>query len=210
MSFLAVDTSILWGGLGFCLGLLIFVAYWLYIRSSDRTSEKIITEAQKQAETIRKESEIGAKAEAAKVREKAVEEIQAERRELLNTEKNLTKKEDSLNRKLDLLNKKEHHLVEREKGLAKRGQPIELQEQEVDRLIEEEKQVLYRITELSKEDAEKLLLQKLEKDFEHEKETLISRTVDRIKETSETRAKEILATCMQRMASSYCQEITTS
>ena len=145
-----------------------------------------------------------------KFREKTEEEIQVQRRELLNNEKNLSKKEDGLNRKLDLLNKKEHHLVEREKGLGKRAQAIELREQEVDRLIEEEKQVLYRITELSREDAEKLLLQKLEKDFEHEKETLINRTVERIKETAEGRSKEILATCIQRLSSSYCQEITTS
>src|SRR6185295_20072854 len=111
--------------------------------------------------------------------------------------------EDGLNRKLDLLNKKEQSLVEREKVLGKRAQATELREQEVDRLIDEEKQVLYRITDLSREEAEKLLLQKLEKDFEHEKETLISRTVDRVKETADSRAKEILATCIQRMASGY-------
>jgi ribonucrease Y len=191
-------------------GLLVFILYRLHLRSSEKTAEKILAEARKQVETLKKESELQVKAELVKIREKSEEEIQAQRRDLLNDEKNLAKKEDGLNRKLDLLNKKEQSLVEREKVLSKRGQATELREQEVDRLIDEEKQVLYRITDLSRDDAEKLLLQKLEKDFEHEKETLISRTVDRVKETADTRAKEILATCIQRMASGYCQEITTS
>jgi ribonuclease Y len=181
-----------------------------YLRSVGRVREKIIEEGKKEAEAFRKESELQVKSDLVKMREKAEEEIQAQRRELLASEKNLTKKEDGLNRKLDLLNKKEHGLVEREKGLAKRSQAIELQEQEVDRLIEEEKQVLYRITELSREEAEKLLLQKLEKDFDHERETLINRMVERVRESAETRSREILATCMQRIASGYCQEITTS
>jgi ribonuclease Y len=77
-------------------------------------------------------------------------------------------------------------------------------------VIEEEKQTLFRLTELSKDEAERLLLQKLEREFEHEKDTLIARTVERIKETAEARSRDILATTMQRMASSYCQEITTS
>ncbi|MBI4583598.1 MAG: ribonuclease Y, partial [Planctomycetes bacterium] len=89
-------------------------------------------------------------------------------------------------------------------------QVTEAREDEIERLVEEEKQLLYRISGLGKEEAEKLLLQKLEKDYEHEEEVLVNRMVERIKEIAETRSREILATCMQRMASTYCQEITTS
>jgi ribonuclease Y len=87
---------------------------------------------------------------------------------------------------------------------------VDAREQEIERIVEEEKQVLFRITGLGREDAERLLLQKLERDFEHERETMVARTVERVKESCETRAREMLATCMQRMASAYCQEITTS
>ena len=208
-SFEPIQLGWLAGGL-FLGAVVAFVADRALLRSTGRTREKMLEDARREAEAVQKDSAEKAKAEIQKLREKSDEEIQGERRDLVTNEKNLAKKEDGLNRKLDLLNKKEQALVDREKVLQKRSQAIELQEQEVDRAIEEEKQVLYRITELSREDAEKLLLQKLEKDFEHEKETMISRTVERVKEASETRAKEILATCMQRIASSYCQEITTS
>ncbi|HVR72902.1 MAG TPA: ribonuclease Y, partial [Planctomycetota bacterium] len=122
----------------------------------------------------------------------------------------LAKKEDGLDRKFDLLNKKESYLESKDKSLNKRAQMMEVREQELEQILDEEKQVLFRTTELSKDEAEKLLLQKLERDFEHEKETLVTRTMERVQEIVETRSREILATCIQRMASSYCQEITTS
>jgi ribonuclease Y len=50
----------------------------------------------------------------------------------------------------------------------------------------------------------------MEKDFEHERETMITRMVERVKDNSEERARDILASCIQRMAPSYCQEVTTS
>ncbi|MEM7235741.1 MAG: ribonuclease Y, partial [Planctomycetota bacterium] len=81
---------------------------------------------------------------------------------------------------------------------------------ELEQVIEEEKQSLFRISGISREDAEKMLLQKLRRDYEHEEETLISQMTERIKEASERRSREILASSMQRLASSYCQELTTS
>ncbi len=212
MALLEIEPNMIYWFIGGLLlgGVVALAALSLWLRSAGKTRETIIEEGRRMAEAIKKEGDLQAKSELVKLREKADEEIQAERKELLNQEKNQAKKEDSLNRKLDLLNKKESQLVEREKTLGKRSQAVELQEQEVDRIVEDEKQVLYRITELSREDAEKLLLQKLEKDFEHEKEAMITRAVERVKETCDTRSKEILATCMQRIASTYCQEITTS
>ncbi len=212
MALLEIGPNMIYWLLGGMLlgGVVSLVVLGVWVRSAGKTREAIIKEGRRTAEAAKKEAELQSKSELVKLREKADEEFQAERRELLNQEKNQAKKEDSLNRKLDLLNKKEAQLGEREKTLSKRGQAVELQEQEVDRVVEEEKQALFRITELSRDDAEKLLLQKLEKDFEHEKETMITRTVERVKEISDTRSKEILATCMQRIASAYCQEITTS
>ncbi|MEC8894842.1 MAG: ribonuclease Y, partial [Planctomycetota bacterium] len=87
---------------------------------------------------------------------------------------------------------------------------MEHREQELEEIVEEEKQTLFRVTNLNHEDAKKLLLQKLEQEFDHEQETMINRMLERIKETAETRGREILATCIQRMSSTYCRDITQS
>ena len=148
--------------------------------------------------------------ESERFRKEAESDLQSRRKEVTDMERRVAKKDDNLNRKLDLLNKKERRIDSMEKTLDKRTQGIELREQEIERLVEEEKQLLYRITDLGKEEAEKMLLQKLEKDFEHEQEVMLARMSDRIKEQSETRSREVLAACIQRIASTYCQEITTS
>ncbi len=195
---------------GVLAGLVVFLVYWLRVRSAKKTADEILAAAKVESERLSEESRNRLESELREKRSSVDQELKEKREEQNALERRVEKKEDNLDRKFDLLNKKESYLDSKEKSLEQRSRMIEKREQEVEQTIEEEKQSLYKITELSKDEAEKLLLQKLEREFEHEKETLIARTVDRVKETAETRAREILGTCMQRIASSYCQEITTA
>lgn len=195
---------------GLLVGLAPFAWLWFRVRRAQRTAGGIVARAKEEAETIRQSAEEKLAADLRAQREQCERELQAKRQEQAAAEKRLAKKEDGLDRKFDLLSKKENYLETKEKSLNKRSEALDVREQELERLLEEEKQTLYRITELSKEEAQKLLLEKLEKDFEHEKETLIARAVERAKEGAESRARDILATCIQRLAPSYCQEVTTS
>lgn len=179
-------------------------------RASDFDRKRLLAKARQEGEELARQMRETSQGEIQGERRKSEEHSQVRSRELDELEKRFTKKDDNLSRKLDLLNKKERRIDAIEKTLEKRTQAVELKEQDVDRLVEEEKQSLYRISDLSKEEAEKMLLQKMEKDFEHEQEVILTRMTERIKETAETRSREILATCIQRIASSYCQEITTS
>ena len=187
-----------------------FLIYWLRNTKAGVSARQIVENAEKQAELRGQEIVQKAEAETHEQRKTAEKEIGEKRKELQSAETKLTKKEDGLDRKFDLLNKKETYLENKDKSLDKRGQSMEIREQELERVIEEEKQNLYKVTKLSRDEAERMLLQKLESEFDHERETLINRMVERVKEASETRAREILATCVQRMASTYCQEVTTS
>ncbi len=198
------------GLIGFAPGLLLFVWHFVKTQRAHRTAEEIVETSRQEAEEVKRGARKRLDDELSSRRSEADKELQVKRQEQAALEGRLTKKEDGLDRKFDLLSKKESYLESKEKSLNKRAQMLEVREQELEGLVEEEKQVLFRITELSREEAEKLLLQKLEKDFEHEKETLITRTMERVNEVVDTRTREILATCIQRMASGYCQEITTS
>ena len=202
--------SAVWILLGLAIGLGFFVVYWLNIKRAKSTAQEVLDGAQVEIKKSKEAAEADLAKQSMDRREKLEGELKVKREEQLGLERRLTRKEDNLDRKFDLLGKKENYLESKEKSLNKRGSLLESREEEVERVIEEEKQTLFRLTELSKEDAERLLLQKLEREFEHEKDTLIARTVERIKETAEARSRDILATTMQRMASSYCQEITTS
>ena len=195
---------------GLLVGLVLFFLYRRQIQQANKTADELLAQAERESEELKAEAAKRLQSEIDQKRGKADKEIQQRRDEQLALEKRLTRKEDGLDRKFDLLNKKESYVETKEKSLNKRSSMIDSREQEVEQTLEEEKQALYRITELNREEAGKLLLQKLEREFEHEKDTMIARTVERAKEVSETRTREILATCMQRMASTYCQELTTS
>ncbi len=195
---------------GFAAGLAIFLGYWFKVRTAQKTADNILEDARRECERLKDEERVKFQQELKERREEVEKNLDAKRSDNEGIERRLIKKEDSLDRKFDLLNKKESYLETKEKSLNKRSSMIDTREQEMEQIIEEEKQSLFRITELSKDEAEKLLLQKLEREFEHEKETMITRAVDRAKETAELRSRDILSTAMQRIASSYCQEITTS
>ena len=199
------------GVVGVALTAVIAVVFFLnYTRSTEKGRTQILGKAREEAEKVTRDLKEDARKDADDARKRMEDEHQRRRKEVNDLEKRVSKKDDGLNRKLDLLNKNERRIESLERALEKRNQAVDLREQEVERLIEEEKQTLYRISDFNKDDAEKLLLQKLEKDFEHEQELMISRMTERIKEASETRSREILASCIQRMASVYCQDITTS
>jgi ribonuclease Y len=204
------NEMIIGGAVGLLAGLAPFLFYYLKIRKARQTADEVLEQSDRES-SLRKEKAVKAlEVELQETRVKVDKELLAKREEVTGLERRLAKKEDSLDRKFDLLNKKESYLENKEKSLKKRAALVDIREQEVERVVDEEKQVLFRITELNKEEAEKLLLQKLEKDFEHEKETMVARAIDRVKEMAETRSRDILATCIQRMASTYCQEVTTS
>lgn len=197
-------------GIGLVLGGAVFAVYWFWLSRSKKTASRLIEEAEKEArgraDGIAREAQDNIKAR----RVEFEKDLEAMRNEQQARESRLSKKEDSLDRKFDLLNKKEGYLENKDKSLNKRSSLVQQREQELEQIIEEEKQNLFRIAKLSREEAERLLLQKLERDFEHETETLISRMVDKVKDTCEARTREILASCIQRMSSTYCQEVTTS
>ena len=192
------------------LGLLVAFWYWSRMRASDKTRDRILEKARIEADNIVKELEAKTKEELDRERDRVEKTSRNKLKDIDNLERNVVKKEDNLSRKLDLLNKKEQRVQNLEKSMERRNEAIGVREQDLERVIDEEKQTLYRISDLGKDEAEKMLLVKMEKDFAHEQEVIIARMVDRIKDQAEVRSREILATCMQRMASTYCQEITTS
>ena len=198
-------------GIGLAVGALLVYAYYkARIVTAAKHAQGILDEAEKESGRLKEEYLAKARKESDKRREHLEGEIGSKRKDLESVESRLAKKEDNLDRKFGLLNKKESDLENKDKSLDNRTSMMDQREQELEQVIEEEKANLYRVTNLNQDEAKKLLLQKLEKEFEHEQETMISNMLERIKETAETKGRSILATCIQRLASSYCRDITTS
>ncbi|MCI0650846.1 MAG: ribonuclease Y [Planctomycetes bacterium] len=171
---------------------------------------RLLEESQAEAEQIKKASRTESREWIEEQRKVFENEVREGRKELKEQSRRISKREDGLERKIDLLNKKERKLEQEEQHLHERDQRQRDLQGELEHLVEEEKKTLYRIAEMSKEEAEKVLLERLDRELEHEKDQLVSRMVERTKETVEARARDILATSIQRLASQHCQEVTVS
>jgi len=175
-----------------------------------REAQALVTEAQQRAEALRKEAEIKAKEEIYEQRERFEKETQEIRGELKNLERRLEKREDNIERKAELVNKKEQFLEQQEKKNSEQEAQLTQKQAELSTLVENEKESLKRISGMTREEAQKLLLERLEKELVHEQAELIQRVTDETKEIADTKAREILATSIQRLAADHTVEHVVS
>ncbi|MHC4607964.1 MAG: ribonuclease Y, partial [Planctomycetota bacterium] len=180
-----------------------FVACFVYFRkinlSTFRRREDVLGEAKSEADKIVGES----KTEARRVRDGAESEIRERRNELKQFENRLVKKEDVLERRSDSLQGRERHLEKLNTSVEKKERGLLDKEAEINRIIEDEKKTLHEIAGLSKDEAIKMLIDKLEPELEREKAELIRKSTDSAKEEAETKAKRIISTAISRYAAEH-------
>ena len=187
--------------------------FFMMQRSTTKIQEQrqvLLEEAREEADRIRKESREETQ-DWAKQQRADVQQHQREfREEAKESEKQLSKREDGLERRMALLGKKETGLEAEETNLTNRKIRMDTRETELDEVIDQERENLERIADMTREEARVSLVEKMQRDVEHEGDVLIQRMVERVKETVDSRAKDILATTLQRLSSGYCQESTVT
>jgi len=177
-------------------------------RDAQKQRDQILNEAQREAERLRRESELQAKQEIIQRREKFENEVQEIRTEFRQTERRLDKREDSLDKKQELLGKKERYLETTEKNIIAKRKELTEKEKELDRLVDTQKDELYRIAGLSREEARSILLESIRRDVERDCEEMINQRLVRARETADEKAKGILVEAIERCAAESTSENT--
>ncbi|HUW58737.1 MAG TPA: ribonuclease Y [Planctomycetota bacterium] len=186
---------------------------WLAHRRGEHAGERaqeIVSDARQRADNILKEAELKAKEEVFKRREQFEKETQETRGELRGLERRLTKREDNLDRKADLITKKERFVESQEKRISQREGQLGQAQKDLDALIESEKESLRLISGMTREEAQALLLDRLEKELVHEQSETIQRVTEETKELADGKAREIIATSIQRLAADHTVEHVVS
>lgn len=178
--------------------------------SAERKAKRILEEARSAAEQTEKEAKLTAREELFQRREQLEKEAEEQRQQLRQLERRLSKREDNLDRKVDILSKKERYLEEMQAKLSGKNRELSRRQHDLDELVEKEKGLLHRISGIGREQAKKMLLERLSEELEHESAELINRTVEQTKETAEQQAKIILSTAIQRCASDHTAESVVS
>lgn len=173
------------------------------IKSAETEAARIMEEATKNTDAIRKEAILEAKDEAHKIRNEAEAEVKERRAEQQRSEKRLIQKEESLDRKTEALEQKELNMQKTEAQ-------IEKIKADVENLYAQQAAELERLANLTEEEAREQLLSKVEEEIQHETAVMIKEMEAQAKETADKKAREIISLAIQRCAADHVAETTVS
>ncbi|MDR1418661.1 MAG: ribonuclease Y [Endomicrobium sp.] len=179
-------------------------------KSAEQISERIIKEAKMIAETKTKEALLEAKVIVDKERKGFEQEIKERKQSVQSMENRLNQREENLYRKIDAFDSKEKDLVKREKDIFSKEQSLSSKFAEIEKIKEEEKVVLEKISSLTKEEAKKMLMSKMEQEAKQDVAILAQRLEQETRENADKKSKEILSVAIQRVAADHAADITTS
>src|SRR5262245_17601483 len=177
--------------------------------NSTRTQANDITDAaRREADNILKAAELANKEELLHTREGLEREAEEKRKELREQERRLEKREDGLEQKHQSLVKKERVLENGQRKLSEKRNDLEKKTEEAEALRQQQIAELHRISELSREQAEKLLLSRIESELAEEIALRLRKNEEHIRSASEEKSREVLATCIQRYAAEHTADTT--
>ena len=177
------------------------------LESAENEAKRIVENAIKDAENRKKEEIFKAKEEIMSARQELDQEIKERRGEVQQQERRLVQKEENLENRIIQLEKKEQDLVRRDKELDKKTDELN---NELNNVINAQKEELQRISRMSVDEAKKFLLSEVEKDLIKEKANLIRNFEEETKEKAEKSAKEIISYAVQKCAADHTSEATVS
>ncbi|MBM4042765.1 MAG: ribonuclease Y [Planctomycetes bacterium] len=206
---LAIALLIAVACLGFGYGASQLLGY-IQRRSARREADKLLSAARQDGEEIRQKAEVAAKQELLRLREEFERETREARTQLKLLEKRLVKREDGLERKAEMTAKREKYIENLERELSGRQENVTARERQLTEALDKQREALYRISGLSPQDARAQLFERLERDFDREAAALLERKLEQAKETADQRAREVLATAIQRCAVEHTNESVVS
>ena len=173
------------------------------IGSAEAEATRLINEAIRSGENRKKEMLLEAKDEIHKSRTEHDKEVKERRAELSKQERRLEQKEATLDKKTEAFERKEEEL-------AKKMAKVTETQAQADAIKAQQIETLEAISGLTQEQAKQHLLQTVEDEVRHETAMKIKEIEAQMKEEAEDRAREVLATAIQRCAADHAAETTVS
>ena len=173
------------------------------IGSAEEEAKRIINESIKSAENKKREMLVEAKEEIHRSRTEYDKEVKDRRAELQKDERRLQQKEANLDRKTEQYERKEEELGRRLAAVA-------ATQEEVSEVKRAQMEMLEKISGMSKEEAKEYLLKNVEAEVRHETAMKIKEVQTQLRDEAEDKAREIIATAIQRCAADHAAEATIS
>ena len=173
-------------------------------------ADEILDKANREADTLKAQLLLEAKEDVLKVKTENEEEMRRAGRKL-------QQREDKLDRREEILHQQEDDLRKQQRGLESSQTRLETQlaaaSEERNRLQEirtQQQSLLEKASGMSREQASAALMDTLKSDLENERGSAVLKHHKQLEETIDNQSREMLLTAIQRYASAYTADSTTS
>ncbi len=173
------------------------------IGSAEDEAKKIINNAIKTAEAKKREAIVEAREEIFRARTENEKECKERRAEVQKQERRIQQKEEAIDRKYENVEAKEEKLSQKLKQL-------EEQKEEVAAIKKSQLEMLEKISGLTVEEAKAHLVSLVETEARHDAALKLKEIERQLKDEADSRAREVIATAIQRCAADHASEATVS
>jgi ribonucrease Y len=180
------------------------------IRRAEERAQEILEAAKEKASLEHRKASLKHKDLLHHMREDFDRETEGRKQQYKQLEKRLLQKEMNLDRRVELLDRKADEAAKREARVADREEEIGQKEKRIDSIRKEETETLHQLSKLSKEEAEKRVLNRIQQELKTEAETLVKRTLSEARAQAQMRARDIVVTAIERFTTDHTADSTVT
>lgn len=184
----------------------LYIGYWIRkqkamseVNSAESKAEKILTAAK----TKEKQILLAAQDKTLKIMQETKQELNKNKQEIDQAKAKLEKKENLFSQKL-------LDLQDKQTALYEKVNKLEDAKEKIKEIRQEQLNKLEQIAKMNQEEAQKVLFKNVEKDQQAALLSRIKKLEQESAETIDEKTKDMMATAMQRLASTFTAEMTTT
>jgi ribonuclease Y len=178
--------------------------------SAEEISKRLVEEAEREAETLRKTAVLTGKEELIRLRETAEQELRQRRTTVEAEERRVGERESALERRAEAVEQRDRDVGRRASDFGRREKLVQGREEELEKLFAEERRRLEQMAGMSAQEAKSELIRRLEEEAQADAANMLREIREGARRNAEREAKKIVALAIQRIAADTTAETTVS
>ena len=178
--------------------------------SAEQTAKRIVADAERDAQALRKTAVLEGKEELIRLREEWEAEARKRREDVEGDERRLQERTGTIERKADALEQRERDIKRTASEVAVRESSLSERQAELARLIADERRRLESLAGMSAADAKSELIKRLEEEAHADAANRLRVIREESRRNADREAKKIIALAIQRIAAEQTVETTVS
>ena len=206
-----MEQKLLFSIFGLIFGVVItFIITLILNKSKEKQSDNIVEKAKKEAEKHKRDAILELKEEQLKIKQDFEKELKEKKEEAKELDERMRSREEGIDRRDQILNDRENLLSEKENQITERQKEIQKLEDRANEIVKEELGRLEEISGLTKEEAKKRIMSRVEETMTKEIAAYIKDREAEAKLDVDKKAKEMLVSSMQKYSADVTNEVTVS